>query len=167
MLLWNNVSVVGGIIMYNIQSIIDYFLSKEEMTPKKLQKLLYYAYSWHLVFENELTDELSERLFSERFQAWVHGPVIPAVYHQYKVHGGTPIPRVENFDLESTDFTDETKDVLEQVWEIYGGYNGNELESISHQEKPWLEARGDCSPIELCQTEISDATIFETYGSRL
>ncbi|MCT4785708.1 Panacea domain-containing protein [Exiguobacterium aestuarii] len=153
--------------MYNIQSIIDYFLSKEEMTPKKLQKLLYYAYSWHLVFENESSDELSERLFSERFQAWVHGPVVPAIYHQYKEYGGSPIPRVEDFNLESANFTDETKDVLNQVWEIYGGYNGNELESISHQEKPWLEARGGCSPIELCQTEINDETIFETYGSRL
>lgn len=153
--------------MYNIQHVVNYFLSQEAMTPKKLQKLLYYAYSWYLVLENEELTDQPERLFSQKFEAWVHGPVVPSIYHQYKENGANNIPKVEDFDPVEAGFTSDTIDVLEQVWEIYGGYNGNQLESISHQEKPWIEARGNCSPIEICRTDIKDETIFETYGSRL
>lgn len=158
---------LGGIYMYNIQHVVNYFLSQEAMTPKKLQKLLYYAYSWYLVLENEALTDQPERLFNQKFEAWVHGPVVPSIYHQYKENGANNIPKVEDFDPVEAGFTSDTIDVLEQVWEIYGGYNGNQLESISHQEKPWIEARGNCSPIEICRKEIKDETIFETYGSRL
>lgn len=61
--------------------------SVSEMTPKKLQKMLYYCYSWHLALtaENEDTEEiLSSRLFDATFEAWAHGPVIPEVYNAYK-----------------------------------------------------------------------------------
>lgn len=65
---------------YSIEEIKNWFLSKESMTPKKLQKLLYYAYSWDMVFENEDIDNLDVFLFNEEFEAWVHGPVIPDIW---------------------------------------------------------------------------------------
>lgn len=153
--------------MYEVQSVVNYYLSKEAMTHKKLQKILYYAYSWFLVLENEDLNEETERLFDEKFQAWVHGPVVPEVYKIYKTYRSDMIPQVESDSFSQTEFTPDTIDILEQVWDIYGRFNGNQLESISHQELPWIEGRGDCSPIEICRTVIKDETIFNTYGARL
>ena len=150
--------------MYDVQKVIDWFLSKEAMTPKKLQKMLYYAYSWFLTLTNEDKDNLKNKLFEEKFEAWVHGPVIPKVYYQYKKYGYNPIDQVENAD---ETFSLDTEDILNQVYEVYGQYSGNELESISHQESPWIEARGNKSPIEICSNELSDETIFSCYGERL
>ncbi|WP_336507207.1 Panacea domain-containing protein [Paenibacillus larvae] len=45
------------------------FLHLESMTPKKLQKLCYYAYSFYLAI-------YEKKLFDDNFEAWVHGPVI-------------------------------------------------------------------------------------------
>ena len=49
------------------------------VSPLKLQKILYYEQSWHMVsFGRENT------LFSVAPQAWVNGPVYPEIYREYK-----------------------------------------------------------------------------------
>lgn len=149
---------------YQLQDVINWFLSKEAMTPKKLQKILYYAYSWHLTFENDDPDNLERRLFDERFEAWVHGPVIPSVYEDYKHKGYNEI---EQYRGKVAKFDADTKDTLEQVWITYGKYNGNQLESISHQESPWKNARKGYQALDRCNEEISDEDIFECYVARL
>jgi len=55
-----------------------YILEKSgEITAMKLQKLLYYSQAWHLVWDER-------PLFTEDFQAWANGPVIPELYHMHK-----------------------------------------------------------------------------------
>ena len=34
---------------------------------------------------------------------------------------------------------------LDQVYEVYGGYDADQLESITHAEEPWTKARNGCS----------------------
>lgn len=150
--------------MYRVEDVADYYLSKEAMTPKKLQKILYYAYSWFLTLQNESSDELDNKLFEERFEAWVHGPVIPSIYYDYKHYG---YQEIEQFDGELLLFNDDTTDILEEVWEVYGHLNGNQLESITHQEVPWINAREGFSLLERCQNELKDRDIFECYVTRL
>jgi uncharacterized phage-associated protein len=58
--------------MNTIQQIAQWFLCKESMTHKKLQKLCYYAQAWNLALHNS-------ELFEDRFEAWVHGPVSPVL----------------------------------------------------------------------------------------
>ena len=55
------------------------------MTHKKLQKLCYYAYSWFIYMENDDIENIENRLFEEKFQAWVHGPVNYELYLKYSV----------------------------------------------------------------------------------
>ena len=68
------IEVAGYICNYPTMSDIDNL---------KLQKLLFYSQTVHLVFN-------SEPLFSDEIQAWDYGPVIPSVYEkakrQEKVH---------------------------------------------------------------------------------
>jgi len=40
------------------------------LTAMKLQKLMYYAQAWNLVWDEE-------PIFNEDFQAWANGPVLP------------------------------------------------------------------------------------------
>lgn len=144
---------------YSVDDVITWLLSRDSMSPKKLQKLLYYAYSWTLTLQNEDMKNIENRLFDKKFEAWVHGPVISDVYHDYKEYGYNNIPKEETNII----FSDEIENVLNQVWDVYGQYTGNELESMTHQETPWLKSREGLSPIEPSRNEISDEAIFNFY----
>ena len=67
-----------------------FILSKEAMTPKKLQKLCYYYKAWGLALYDE--DLLPDR----EFEAWVHGPVNPVLYGVYKNFFWNEIPQKDN-----------------------------------------------------------------------
>ncbi|MGJ5681036.1 Panacea domain-containing protein [Staphylococcus equorum] len=143
----------------DLKQIVNWLLSKQSMSPKKLQKMLYYAQAWTVTLTNEQEDTEKNKLFNENFQAWVHGPVIPEVYHEYKEYGYSNIPQISN----SPKLEEDVQNILEQIIEVYGGYNGNELENLTHQEEPWLNARNDFSPLELCQEVITVDDMFEYY----
>lgn len=123
----------------------------------KLQKLVYYAYSWHLVLNNESVDDLSTRLFDNRFEAWIHGAVYPELYFKYKEYGSSSIVR---YDGGLANFSEDDTDVLKQVVDVYGKYNGNQLESIYHQEDPWIKARNGASAYEASNIPITDVLTF-------
>lgn len=145
---------------YELQDVVQWFLSKGPMSPKKLQKLLYYAHAWTLTLTNETADNLENRLFEEEFQAWVHGPVIPKIYQQFKHYGYSDIV-LDNID--NVRFDDDIEDILDQVWDVYGSFSGNELESITHQETPWIMARNGLPGLEASRNPISDLEVFNFY----
>ena len=55
-----------------------------EITPLKLQKLIYFLYADYLKRSND-------ELFSERFETWTLGPVVPSVYDEFRSYGKKPI----------------------------------------------------------------------------
>jgi uncharacterized phage-associated protein len=117
-------------------------LFDDSPSPMKLQKLCYYAQGYALAEDWEL--------FPEDFQAWQLGPVIPALYHQYKHLAWRPIS--DEFKLPKL-----APDVLEHLEEIvaaYGRYDGAALSTMTHRERPWRSARG-----ELLDTSNSEETI--------
>jgi uncharacterized phage-associated protein len=144
----------------NIFDVAKYFLSKvneEEdvlITHLKLQKLTYYAQAWHLALDGR-------PLFNAEFQAWAHGPVNPELFQQYRVYGYQPIPYPEDFD--PSIYTEEQREFLDQIWEAYGKYDGKYLERLTHQEKPWKEARGNIPDGEFCTNVINENTMKEYY----
>ena len=150
--------------MNNVYDVVNFFLSKSSMSPKKLQKLLYYAYAWSLALLNDDPSDLSNRLFDSPIEAWVHGPVIPEVYFEYKPYGWDNIPQIHNFD--SSVFSEETLNILEQVWNVYGTLTGNQLEAISHKEEPWLKARKDIPAYAASTNKLSDSVIFEYFNQQ-
>ena len=145
--------------------VAEYYLNRGSMSQKKLQKMVYYAYCWTLTLLNENVNQLNNRLFSEKIQAWVHGPVCPDLYAKYRDYGWELIPQHIGFDYQV--FNDDVLDVLNQVWDVYSKYTANQLESISHQEEPWKKARIGYSENEASQNIISDIDIFEYYSKRL
>lgn len=148
--------------MLSVNEVSNWLLqnSKKEISPKKLQKLLYYAYGWGLVFLNESTSDLKVKLFEADFQAWVHGPVIPEIYNKYRSYGYNPI----SIDAKETvHVSEDVEDLLNQILEVYGDYNGNELESMTHQELPWKNARAGLSAIQPSSNTISDEDMFNFF----
>ncbi|PQC37687.1 hypothetical protein CUN10_12280 [Enterococcus faecium] len=145
----------------------SWFLSKQSMSPKKLQKMLYYAYSWGLVLLNEDPENLDNKLFDAQFQAWVHGPVIPEIYSEYKTYGFRDIPKKEFGFGEDLSLDSEVEDVLNQVFEVYSEFSGNQLENLTHSETPWIEARKDCLPMDSSTNVIEDDTIYQYYSTQL
>lgn len=66
---------------YNVYNVADWFLQNtESVSNKKLQKLVYYAYSWYLVLFNDNVKNLENKFFENKFEAWVHGAVYPELY---------------------------------------------------------------------------------------
>lgn len=144
-------------------SVAEYFIDKanrenKPITNKKLQKLVYYAQVWSLVINNE-------KLFPERIEAWVHGPAIPAVYRKFRVFEFNPI-QLDTSDL-SFNFSKKQTDLLESIWNIYGKYDAEYLEALSHSELPWQEARKDVSPSESSNSIISLVMAKKFYAGKL
>ena len=150
--------------MTKIDDVIDFFLSKEGMVPKKLQRLLYFAYSWTLALLNESADDIVDRLFDEPMEAWPYGPVIVSVFEKYYDYIGGDISKKMDFD--ETVFPEDVLDVLNQVWKAYGGYTANELDEAARDDEPWLEARGNLGTFDVCHEHISDRTIFCYYNKQ-
>lgn len=128
--------------MEEIKSIERYLIENgNDVTNKKLQKLLYFSQAWFITLNTyeEDQDQNLTRLFREKIQAWRHGPVIPESYQRYKKYSYFSIEKkeVEEFDVLTNE---EVKKFLNQILETYDDFTGDELESISHQESPWKDA---------------------------
>lgn len=150
--------------MSSVYNVANFFLSKESMSPKKLQKLVYYAYGWTLALLNDSINSLDYRLFPNRIEAWIHGPVVPDLYQHYKSYGWQDIPQVFSFD--NSIFSKDEEDILEQVWEAYGSLNANQLEMISHKESPWINARKNTAAYVASSNAIKDEDIFVFFNEQ-
>ncbi len=140
--------------MLSVFDVAKVFLSLESMSNKKLQKLCYYAQAWHLAFNN------GKRLFNSSFQAWVHGPVCYELYQEYKEYGFYDIP--EESSIPSIVDEDEYEFLCE-VYNTYGEFTGDQLETLTHEELPWIKARASLEEWEPSREEIDDNIMRDYY----
>lgn len=135
-----------------VMQVVNYLIYKNNkenkpgFTNKKLQKLLYYSQAWNLVLNKS-------KLFEDKIEAWIHGPSIPTVYTEFKKFGFNDI-KLEVAEKDFSDLSKEEKDVLDAVWQVYGKYDANYLEALTHSEDPWLNARAGKMPYESSSAEI-------------
>jgi uncharacterized phage-associated protein len=126
------------------------------LTNLKLQKLLYYAQGWWLALEKK-------PLFGERIEAWPMGPVQPGVYGAFKVYGWKAIDPPDT----EPKLPKNVADHLDEVVEVYGSYTGVVLSRMTHQEKPWGDARLGLGPEEFSNNEIAYQAMQEYFASLL
>lgn len=145
-------------LMPNIFNTARYILSKlGRMSTWKLQKLCFYSQAWSLAWVNK-------SLFDEDFQAWSNGPVCPELY---KVHRGKfmvtldDIP--ENLE-EQPGLTEAQMEVIDRALELYGDWEPYELREQTHEEDPWILARGDTKNGYPSSAIISKDSMGEYYG---
>jgi uncharacterized phage-associated protein len=144
----------------NLDTIADYFIYVANDTGSfisnlKLQKLVYYAQAWHLgIYDTPL--------FDEDFEAWVHGPVIPALFYQYKEFSWKPILK----EVQKPDFSPELNEFLEEITEEYFICDGFELELMTTRENPWIYARKGLARDEPSHAIITKDSMRHYYKER-
>lgn len=143
--------------MYDVFTVAEWFLSKEPMTHKKLQKLCYYAQAWHCALMG------GTPLIDDVFQAWIHGPVCRNLFDKYHDHKWIPIQMTERTEFP---FNEDEENVLESVYYAYGHLDGDQLESLTHKESPWINARGGIDPAEICTNAISTEDMRACYAKQ-
>ncbi len=143
---------------FSASLVAKYFIWKastdgKTITNKKLQKLLYYAQAWYLALKDK-------PLFREDIQAWVHGPAVPSIYNKYRKFGfGNIIEKIDPSELNSL-----TKDeLLDDVWKVYGKLDAEYLETLTHNEAPWQNAREGLNAAEASSKVISHEDMKEFY----
>ena len=101
----------------------------ERLTNLKLQKLLYYQQGFHLAF-------FGTPLFAEDVEAWMYGPVVPAVYDEYSAQGSSALPEVK----EPVSLSENEEELFNEVYDAYREFSAIGLMNRTHSERPWLDA---------------------------
>ena len=112
-----------------------------DLSPLKVQKMLYFLHGWYLAVTGE-------KLLDEGFQKWEFGPVIPSIHDALRKYGSFPV------DDYLTERDPETGDeqvffvnaqtrpqflaILERVWQEYSKFSATQLSTLTHQANtPW------------------------------
>lgn len=144
--------------MATVTDVAAYILEhRGPMSAMKLQKLCFYAYGYHLAWEER-------PLFPERFEAWANGPVAPALY---RWHRG-------KFQLDAGDIPGNPaaldggeRESVDLVLEGLGTYSAHELSQMTHRDGPWVSARNRArvGPMERSKEELTDEEIAEFFDA--
>ena len=109
-----------------------------EITPLKLQKLVYFLYK-------EYIKQTGNLLFSEQFETWKYGPVIPSIYAEFNSYGSSAI---KSFAVDSQGkcyIVTETgifKDCIDKIWSLYKECSGDTLSRLTHRDgTAWSKAK--------------------------
>lgn len=131
---------------------------KIQVTPMKLQKLLYYICVMYV-------KETGSFPILERFEVWKYGPVIPSVYTEFKPFGSAPI---DGFALNAKgkamiideDVNPVIKKCINYIWNKYKHYSGIELAEKTHQKgSGWYSAFQEKREIISTEEMLNDTTV--------
>ena len=109
-------------------------LAKEDgraLTPLQIIKLVYIAHGWMLALYHR-------PLINDIVEAWKYGPVIPNLYHSMKKYGAGSVTRELSEGFFAKELEKQEKDLIKQVYSIYGKMTGIQLSRLTHQpDTPW------------------------------
>ena len=124
-------------------------VSGRNLTHLKLQKLVYITHGWYLY-------ALDRVLVEDEIEVWAYGPVITALYHQFKHYGKEPISilseriKTDGITIVSEgcpelvndiDY-DTIKRVADIVIDKYGSLSGESLSYLCNRKKtPWWQVK--------------------------
>nr|VFJ63877.1 MAG: Uncharacterized phage-associated protein [Candidatus Kentron sp. DK] len=137
---------------------VAHYILKEcgPMSAMKLQKLVYYAQAWALVWDDE-------PLFDEDIEAWSNGPVVRELYNEHRglcrVDPGTFAGTAEHA------LTENQKDTINTVIRAYGDKSPQWLSDQTHMEQPWIAARSGLPDNIRGNQVITLESLAEYYGS--
>lgn len=131
--------------MYNALSIAEHVIKRcnsknKAISNLKLQKILYFIQAEFLVTKNA-------PCFFEIIEAWDFGPVVPEVYHKYKIFGSANIPAPA--DLMTYDvITDNDKKLMNDIIDNCVQYSASTLTEITQNQTPWIKAyKNNCDNV--------------------
>lgn len=143
---------------YSAMQVANAFIQKAQdgqiadLTPMKLQKLMFFAQSWYLKRHRQ-------RLIDDNFVRWQYGPVIPSVYYEFASFGANNIeqPATNPFGIISPNLTATDDAFIDEVIETYGGFDGWKLSVMTHQpQTAWSmgQVGSVITPIEMFEGKV-------------
>lgn len=147
-----NKSMEKPSILHVARKIVE-LMQDKGLTPLKLQKLAYYCQAWSLVWEGR-------PMFDEEFEAWANGPVNTRLYSKHKGTFGIG----NDFLTQYSGFKFDEQDLhtIESVLAFYGNKEPFYLSELTHQERPWKEARGN-TPLGASCDNVIEKDIMQDY----
>lgn len=139
------------------------FAEKIDVTPMKLQKLLYFIAS-------EYAKRTGKPLLATSFQVWQYGPVVRSVFDEFrpfsksaiKQYGKDSTGRAYQVDL-ATD--PDLQHVIEQVWNGAKYMNAVTLSRITHEPgSGWSRANDEGRPLISDEELKADTTYQQRLG---
>ena len=145
--------------MATVFDVAKYILDKYgAMSAMKLQKLIFYSQAMSLVWDDV-------PLFEEEFEAWAKGPVCRELFSAHKgkfMLNDSSFLNPYNPDVSR--LNPEQKETIDVVVKSLIDLPPYRLSDIVHQEKPWLEARGNCPAGAKCTNIIPKTAMLEYYA---
>lgn len=144
----------------------DYILlNYGAMSHLKLQKLLFYCDAYHLAY-------FDEELVTDKFQAWVHGPVSKKVFDSFKdksiLYADLSFDGDKKTVLQLfSKLISEQQELINDVLSVLSQWTSMQLETSTHKETPWIEARKGVGLGDRCCNEISKETTKMFYKLEL
>lgn len=125
----------------------------------KLEKLVYFTQAWHLAWDGR-------PLFEDEFEAWPDGPVSRKLHRVNKYH------RTNVFDTElpgadSRVLTSHERRVVDAVLDYYGKLSTQDLIELTHDDSPWLVARGNLPEKAPSSAKISITEMRRCYTAKV
>ena len=99
----------------------------------------------------------------EKIEAWSNGPVVRDLFEYHR--GKYYVSGIEAGDSGKLDA--DQKATVDMALKHYGDKPAYWLVRLSHSEPPWIEARGDLSPTESSDAEITLDSMAQYYSSLL
>lgn len=130
----------------------------KSISNMKLQKLLYLAQGIHLALKSDTP------LFDDVIEAWKYGPVVPSVYHKFKIYFAGEIPAIHPFSSGADVLGDEKKKLVRRVVDLYGGLSAISLSNFTHlPDSPWYPVYNDTTNLSSEITASSISTYFKGW----
>lgn len=140
--------------MANVFDVAEYILDRMgPMSTWKLQKLVYYAQAWHLVWDDEA-------LFDDRIEAWANGPVIPTLYQRHRGKF-----RVSTVGGDESALKRNEVETIDVVLGHYGQKSPDYLSQLTHLEAPWHDARRGIPDGVRSDAEITHEALAGYYSA--
>lgn len=135
-----------------------------DLTPMKLQKLVYFAHGWHL-------GAIHKPLINEQVEAWRYGPVVRSIYDAAKSYGNRPVTNYleHPFYLPQIDLvqTPDISSLLNWVWSQYGRFDGAQLSNMTHEVgSPWHKIYTQTGGNPLYGTDIPQSEIEQHFAQQ-
>jgi uncharacterized phage-associated protein len=107
------------------------FEQKVKVTPMKLQKLLFFVCK-------EYVYRTGNAPFSEQFEAWQYGPVLPSVYAEFQAYRKNPITKYCQDSIGDVYLANEKTNTIlceciDLVWRTYRNVDALSLSRLTHR----------------------------------
>ncbi len=135
------------------KQVAEYFLAlnndmgDETLSNLKLQKMVYYAQGFYIAIHNK-------PLFQDKILAWDQGPAVQELYDEYNQNSEI-LTSFRPVDMNI--YEQSTKELLNDVWEVYGQFAAWKLRDMVWGENPYRDTpRGEAISCEKMKAYFRD-----------